>query len=61
MLKHREHSHSDIVQINPACVPTPYPGCDWRCDKLAMIIGPSPGIQYCMQVSTRMLSLPEML
>jgi hypothetical protein len=49
MLKHREHSHSDIVQINKACVPTPYPDCDRRCDKLAMIIiGPSPGIQYCM-------------
>ena len=29
--------------------------------KLGMIIGPSPGIQYCMQVSTRMLSLLEML
>lgn len=27
----------------------------------AMVIGPSPGIQYCMQVSTRMLSLLEML
>ena len=48
MLKHREHRHRDIVQINKACVPTPYFDCDWRCDELAMIIiGPSPDILYC--------------
>lgn len=36
-------------------MPTAYPDCDWHSDKLAMIIGLTPGIQYCMQVSTRFL------